>query len=182
MVTKVRKPKKRNAWLITWESSRDDYFKDLDRPRVVAILKPQLNPSTIKRILPILFTSESHLTFGEKISYSFSRRNSGWLRSDFNCVIYCGNNPWLQARIVKELWVERYPETAWRQTLHWTEHTRYRVDAETFKPVVVHPEYECSEDGHFDVMWYGRSFLDEDRQGEFLRAPRASSRRLKPCV
>lgn len=68
---RVRKPKKRNAWSITWESSRDDYFKDLNRPRVVAILKPQLDSSTIKKLLPILFTSESHLTFGEKIGYGF---------------------------------------------------------------------------------------------------------------
>ena len=164
LVKRVRKPKKRNAWLITWESSRDDYFKDLNRPRVVAILKPQLDPSTIKKMLPILFTSESHLTFGEKIGYSFCRRNPGWLRSDFNCVIYCGNNPWLQARLVKELWVETYPETVLRQTLHWTEHARHQEDRETFKLVVVHPEYACSEDVDFDVLWYGRSFLEEDRQ------------------
>ena len=62
-----RKPKKRNAWLITRESPREDYLRDLQRPHVVAIPKPQISSSTIKSLLPVLFTSESHLTFGEKI-------------------------------------------------------------------------------------------------------------------
>src|SRR5438309_11360361 len=102
-----RKPKKRNAWLITWESSRDDYFKDLNRPRVVAVLKPQFESSTIRKLLPILFTSESHLTFTEKIGYSFCKRNPDWIRT-WQSIIYCGNNPWLEARIVKDLWVETH--------------------------------------------------------------------------
>jgi hypothetical protein len=143
------KPKKRKAWLITWESSRDDYLKDLNRPRVVAILKPQLDSSTIKKILAVLFTSESHLTFSEKIGYSFSKRDRHWLRSDFNSIICCGDNPWLQARLAKELWVEHHPGTVDRQTLHWTEYARYREDPETFKLVVIHPEHTCCEDVHF---------------------------------
>lgn len=96
------KPKKRNAWLITWESSRDDYLKHLQRPRVVAILKPQISSATMKAILPILFTSESQLTFGEKISYSFRRRVLGWLRLEESSIC-CGDNPWLRARMVSDL-------------------------------------------------------------------------------
>jgi hypothetical protein len=60
---RVKKPSKRNAWLITWESSRDDYLADLKRTQVVAILKPQLSSSTIAALLPVLFISESKLTF-----------------------------------------------------------------------------------------------------------------------
>jgi hypothetical protein len=126
----VQKPKKRKAWLITWESSRDDYLKDLNRPRVVAILKSQLDSSTIKKILAVLFTSESHLTFSEKIGYSFCKQDRHWLRSDFNSIIRCGDNPWLQARLVKELWVEHHPETVYRQTLHWTEYARVKTSTE----------------------------------------------------
>jgi len=174
-----RKPKKRNAWLITWESSRDDYFKDLNRPRVVAVLKPQFESSTIRKLLPILFTSESHLTFTEKIGYSFCKRNPDWIRT-WQSIIYCGNNPWLEARIVKDLWVETHPETIWRQTLHWTEHAHHIEDPKTFKLVISHPERTCSEDVNFDVLWYGRDFLEEDRASSGEVCQSTMSIRLRP--
>lgn len=156
-----RKPKRRNAWLITWESSREDYLKDLQRPRIVAILKPQVSSSTIRRILPVLFTSESPLTFGEKISYSFSRRTLNWLRTE-NESICCGDNPWLRARLVSELFIETYENTQWHQTLHWTENPRYAYDSIAGRNVEIHPARPQAEDVHFDVLWYGKSFLEED--------------------
>jgi hypothetical protein len=152
------KPKKRNAWLITWESSRDDYLRD--RPRVVAILKPQISSETIKTILPVLFTSEYQLTFSEKISYSFSRRGPNWLRRE-DGAISCGGNPWLRARAVYDLYVQTYGNTYYRQTLHWTE-PRYSIDPKTNRPVEVFPAQRNSEDVHFDVLWYRKSFLDEN--------------------
>ena len=158
-----RNPKKRNAWLITWESSRDDYFEHLQRPRVVAILKPQTSDRTIKSILPILFTSESHLMFGEKISYSFSRQTIGFVRTDGES-ISCGSNPWLHARPVSNLFVETYENTQWHQTLHWTERPRYTYDANGDNRTEVFPAQSRSEDVHFDVLWYGKSFLDEDQR------------------
>jgi hypothetical protein len=162
LTVRSRKPKTRKAWLITWESSRDDYMRDLNRPRVVAILKPQYDSGTIKRILPILFTSEKALTFSEKIGYSFKRQSPSWLR-DEETSICCGGNPWLRARLVKELYVQTYPKSDYRETLHWTEHARYREDSQTYQLIVVHPERQCSEDVHFDTVWYGRSFLDEEK-------------------
>ena len=105
------KPKKRNAWLITWESSREDYFKDLQRPRVVAILKPQVSSATIETLVRVLFTSESRLTFSEKVGYSFCRQNQSFLRKDFQGGIHCGSNPWLRARMVSDLSVETYENT-----------------------------------------------------------------------
>jgi hypothetical protein len=158
-----RKPKKRNAWLITWESSRDDYFKDLQRPRVVAILKPQISDRTIKSILQVLFTSESHLMFGEKISYSFSQQSPSFLRTDGES-IFCGGNPWLHARPVSDLFVETYDNTQWRQTLHWTERPRYTFDANGDHRTEVFAAQSRSEDVHFDVLWYGKSFLNEDQR------------------
>jgi len=59
----ARKPKRRNAWLITWEAVPSYRLKDIGRPRVVAILKPQISSTTIAKVLPILFMSESRLTF-----------------------------------------------------------------------------------------------------------------------
>lgn len=155
--------RKKQSWLITWESSRDDYLADLNRPRIVAILRPQYSSQTIKSFLTVLFTSESMLTFSEKIGYSFSRHQSNWLREE-DGYIRCGHNPWLRARLVKDLYVQRYGDTVWRQTLHWTEFPRYGEDQETFELVEVHPERQCSEDGHFDMLWYGQSFLEEDEK------------------
>jgi hypothetical protein len=113
-------PKTRNAWLITWESSRDDYLRDLKRPRVVAILKPQISSATIKKILPILFTSESQLTFAEKINISLGRRGPNWIWSKDGSIC-CGHVPWLCARIVRDLYVQTYDDSCYHQTLHWTE-------------------------------------------------------------
>lgn len=145
-----QKPRKRTAWLITWESSRRDYLADLNRPRVVAILKPQISSSTIRQLLPVLFISESKLTFSEKIAYSFFRRHVRWLRDDLRRIC-CGDNPWLEARLVKELYVETYPDTSCREKLHWTEHPRHSLT-----PSDTDPERHCLEDTKFDMLWYGR--------------------------
>jgi hypothetical protein len=169
-----RKPKTRNAWLITWESSRDDYMRDLNRPRVVAILKPQYDSSTIKRILPALYTSEKALTFSEKIGHSFSRRSPSWLR-DEEASICCGGNPWLRARLVKDLYVQTYSETDYRETLHWREPAHRREDPDTYQLMVVHPERQCAEDVHFDTVWYGRSFLEKEKKALMPRERRSGS-------
>ena len=138
-----------------------DYLENLQRPRVVAIIKPQTRLRTIKLLLPVLFTSESQLTFSEKISRSFFRQSSGWLRSE-NGSLMCGSNPWLYARLVSGLFVETYEDTHWRQTLHWDEPARSHFDGETNNTVEVMPKQPRSEEVHFDVLWYGKSFLDED--------------------
>jgi hypothetical protein len=158
---RTHKPKTRNAWLITWESSREDYLRDLNRPRIVAILKPQYEHSTIRRILPVLYASEKPLRFSEKISFGFGRQSASFLRVE-ELSICCGGNPWLRARPVKDLYVESYSETAWRETLHWTEQEYCRENPETYERVIVVPERQCCEDVHFDKLWYGRSFLEED--------------------
>lgn len=99
------------------------------------------------------------LTFSEKIGYSFHRQSPSFLRNE-ELSIWCGGNPWLRARPVKELYVQSYPDTKWRETLHRTEHEYSRVDSETYERVVIIPERLCSEDVQFDRLWYGRSFLE----------------------
>jgi len=158
---RVKKPKKRNAWLITWEAFPDYRLKDISRPRVVAILKPQLANCTIKIILPVLFISESRLTFSEKVSYSFFRQQKYWLY-EHSDTVSCGTNPSLYARKVKNLYVQSYDDSCYHQTLHWTEHAKYRHDPETRKLVETIPEQICSEEVHFDELWYARSFLEEN--------------------
>jgi hypothetical protein len=150
---RTQKPKTRNAWLITWEAVPSYRLEDLGRPRVVAILKPQISDSTLKKVLPILFTSESRLTFTEKIEVGFFAHQPLWLHKDFNGRLSCGTNPHLWARRVKDLYVQSH-EDAWdHQTLHWTELARYDVDPGTRRIVEASPEYQCSEDVRFEKLW-----------------------------
>ena len=160
---RARRPKRRNAWLITWEAVPSYRLEDLGRPRVVAILKPQISDSTIKKVLPVLFASESRLTFSEKIDVSFFAQQAFWLHKDFNGRFSCGKNPHLWARPVKDLHVESH-EDAWdHQTLHWTELARYDVEPETQRIFEASPEYQCSEDVRFETLWNDPSpFVDSE--------------------
>ena len=40
---------------------------------------------------------------------------------------------------------------------------RYTIDPNTYHLVEEFPAQPQSEDVHFDVLWYGTSFLDEDK-------------------
>jgi hypothetical protein len=44
------------------------------------------------------------------------------------------------------------------------EEPRYAPDPETIRLIETYPARPCSEDVHFDVLWYGKSFLDENRR------------------
>lgn len=152
----TKRPKRRNAWLITWESPRQDYLENLRRPIVVAILKPQLSDATIERVLPILFASESRLTFTEKIGHAFFKQHPRWLYS-YRQSIFCGDKPYLHARLVKNLYVERHKDSDWHQTLHWTERAKYELESDATRTVKVKDEEERSEEVHFDELCYGES-------------------------
>jgi hypothetical protein len=166
-----RKPKKRKAWLITWESSRDDYLNARQRPRVVAILKPQIGSSTIKTILPVLFIAASRLDFTEKIGHGLLKHQPSWLHQDLQFITF-GNNPFLLARQVTDLYVETYEETLYHQTLHWTECPRYARDPDTYRIIEASPARQDSEDVHFDVLWYGKDFLEQDARANDKAANR----------
>lgn len=152
----TKRPKKRNAWLITWESPRRDYLEQLRQPVVAAILKPQLSDGTIERILPILFVSESKLTFAGKIDCSFCKQRPQWLYR-YQQSIYCGDNPYMHARLVKDLYVEQHDDSDYHQTLHWTERATYDLESEPTRTVKVRDEQERSEEVHFDELWYGQA-------------------------
>src|SRR6266550_3857444 len=95
------KVKKRKGWLITWEGM-PYRLAEVARPRIVAILKAQISDTTIEKVLPVLFISESHLMFSEKIGVAFTKPRASWLRRDFNGRISCGDHPHLWARRVRD--------------------------------------------------------------------------------
>ena len=150
---RTRKPKRHKAWLITWEAFPEHLLKDVKRPRVVAILKQKISDGTIEKILPVLFSSESRLTFTEKIGSSFFPHPPEWLHKDIQGRISCGKNPRLWARRVKDLYVQSHDDAWDHQTLHWTELPVCEVDAERSHIIEVSPEQHSSEDVFFEKLW-----------------------------
>jgi hypothetical protein len=127
---KMTRPRK--AWLITWESPRQDYMAHLKRPKVVCILDSHLHYRTIRRILPVLYCSEKRLLLSEKIVYGTCHEvQKRRMMKDHNAeILSYGENPWLFARKVDNLYVEA---RKFIQILRWTELPRYKVDPETLK-------------------------------------------------
>jgi hypothetical protein len=155
------KLKKRNAWLITWEGM-PYALEDLGRPRVVAILKSHISETTVEKILPVLFISESSLTFSEKIGIAFATHRPSWLRRDFNGRISCGDHPHLWARRVRDLYAESHDDACDHQTLRWTEPPRYKEDPQTLQLVEASPAYPCFEEVRFDQLWDNHSLSNHE--------------------
>jgi hypothetical protein len=145
--------KKRKAWLITWESSREDYLADLKRPKIVAILRSRTSLKTIKLLLPVLYSTESRLTFSQKITHSLQPLNPHLHFSEMQSVCY-GMNPWLRARPVLDLYVYKFKNSE-HETLKWTEYSYTTEDPETSE-FITNPAREESCEANFLEMW--RSF------------------------
>lgn len=142
--------KKRKAWLITWESSREDYLANLKRPKIVAILKSRTPLKTIKLLLPILYSTESRLTFNQKIFHCFRPLNSDSIFLEMRSICY-GTNPWLRARQVSDLYVHAFKATE-HEILHWTECSYTAEDSENGK-FINYPAREETCDINFFEMW-----------------------------
>ena len=114
--------KKRKAWLITWQSSRQDYLNDLGRPTIVAILDSRVPANAIGHMLQAFYCSESGLTLLEKLTVGSveARRRYG---KGYLGECRFGSNPSLVARRVKDLYIERTSPS--EQTVFWTEEAQF---------------------------------------------------------
>ena len=130
--------KKRKAWLITWESTRDDYMAHLGRPAVVAILSSRLSEKVIQSILQALYCSESGFTLFEKLNYGLASLKVPELNfSSYHGELSLGINPHLIARYVTDLYIERNSPT--EQTLHCRTRPQYEFHCETDAAKLVLP-------------------------------------------
>ncbi len=117
------KPKGKKAWLITWEGEHSEFN---GRCKIVSILRPQIISETIKRILPILFSSDYNLTLGEKMSLLSSKGKDPWFREEYstgNVQLGYGASSYeyLRARQVKNLRCMDNKKDSSEATLFWTE-------------------------------------------------------------
>jgi len=141
--------KKRKAWLITWESPREDYLADLKRPRVVAILPSRTPLTTIKLLLPVLYSTESRLTFSQKMAHSLHPFQSDLFSSEMQSACY-GMNPWLRARHVSDLYVHAFRDSE-HEILYWTEYSY--MSGEGTCESIRNPLSEESCEVNFYKMW-----------------------------
>jgi hypothetical protein len=113
------KRSKFKAWLVTWEWI-GEHAKRPDR--VAEILNPRLRPERVRRIVELLYHHDALLS--EKVAWRLRRQrqvypaefvNLDGMQWQFD--IYCGHNPWLHARLVDNLTIER--DKQGKETASW---------------------------------------------------------------
>jgi hypothetical protein len=140
------KTKGKRAWLITWEG---DESKRIGRPKVVAVLQPQLGVRNLKFILELLYNSEYPHTPCEKVGMGLARepnklRHFRYNYRDVNPELFYGDGHcFLRARVVKNLVREETDGYPCECTLSWTELAKYLYDDQSDKPKLVMEERQC---------------------------------------
>ena len=134
MKGKTVKPKGRMAWLVTWEG---DEYERSGRPKVVAVLPPQLGHDRFRYILELLYISDYPLTLSEKVAFGLGsdKEKPNYFRynyRDINVEMFYGDHHcFLRARRVKNLICEDDSNDLYKGTLTWTELQKF---AESIDP------------------------------------------------
>jgi hypothetical protein len=120
----------RNVWLVTWEFTRNDYFRDLGCRRIAAVLDTRVSDSFVVRYVPLLYSTERELLmfekYGEMHLQSCRRhKNPDWkdVRSEDGAIVF-GGHPWLSARRVEGFFVDVLDYDT--ENVYWTEPARFR--------------------------------------------------------
>lgn len=113
--------KKMKAWLVTWEWS-GDHAKRGDK--VAAIFSSRLSPERVREYVEFIYLSE--YTLSERMAYPKHKDQNPYPAKfgsldglPWEAEIYCGHNPWLFARRVDNLVVER--DEHGKESATWTE-------------------------------------------------------------
>ncbi|MCD4745857.1 MAG: hypothetical protein K8R58_06120 [Bacteroidales bacterium] len=121
------------AWLITWEwTGESAAIAD----KIVGILNPRWS---IKRVLMIVefIYNQNTSTLSEMSNYAKRPSNNPYTsKKDFNSHIFCGSHPWIEARLVEDLYISVNPNTG-IETIKWNEMPIYEPDDQTIGPKLV---------------------------------------------
>ncbi len=112
------------AWLVTWEWASDRAPVE-DKDRIAAVLNSRLSAERVKEIVEILYVNATY-SLSERLGYA-SREWFNPYPAQFGMTpgeVTCGHNPWLYARIVDQLQVER--DEAGEEKLTWQPPSRPR--------------------------------------------------------
>jgi hypothetical protein len=97
------------AWLVTWEWVGDHAKRE---KKVAAVLNPRLGGARVRELVEFLYATENYTT-GELMALAKGGKNPypaifGTLNgAPWEGQIHCGHNPFLFARLVDDLKVER---------------------------------------------------------------------------
>ena len=122
------------AWLLTWEWSGEAAAV---ADAIAAILSPRYSLKRVAETVEFYY-AKRFSTAAELRSYAgASSRNPYRAEIDFNCIIACGHNPHLRARLVSDLSVSIDPATG-NEIISWIEPPLYKSHKSGF-PTVIHP-------------------------------------------
>ena len=120
---------KARAWLVTWEWA-GDHAQRCDK--VAAIFNPRWSAQRVREFVEFIYLSD--YTLSERLVYAVHKRRNPYLATfgPTTGEIHCGHNPWLYARCVDDLTVERDANgkemVTWKErpkpNLSWTRRTR----------------------------------------------------------
>jgi hypothetical protein len=133
---------KRTVWLITWEYTRDDYFEQLRRRRIAAVLDSRASDDFVRRYLPLLYSTERNLQNFEKCRDMYLQSLLRYRNPDWTDVVRqggamkFGGHPWLEARVVDEFFIDVFD--CENEVIYWTERDVYKRtpdgDSELLRP------------------------------------------------
>lgn len=117
-----RKARKIEGWLVTWEWIGDHAKRD---DKVAAILNPRFSAERVRELVELLYLTQNS-TLSERMNWARDKHLNPY-PAQFHTLdgvpwqgqIHCGHNPFLFARLVDDLAVERDAEGNERAT--WRE-------------------------------------------------------------
>lgn len=135
-----------NAWLITWEN-----YKDPPPEKVVAVLSSRRQDRYVAELLE-LFVSRTIYSVGE-LAYYANRKSKLVYKAQkpvgihgvpHGERIFCGHDPWLYGRIVRNLKV-RNDRSSDEEIITWQEPITYRWADESKSEITIADEGEWKE-------------------------------------
>lgn len=120
MKPKLKKIK--SAWLITWEWDNDSAAL-IDK--VIILKNSRSGESLISYLIETLYAIHSS-NLNELSQYIQSKKNPYKAKPHFNGTITCGNNPFIKARVVKDILIAKSENDF--ENIIWTEYKSQKVD------------------------------------------------------
>lgn len=92
---------KKSAWIVEWKGTDKKYMEGKD---IIAIFDSRKSPDTIKDFVENYYMSSKYSIY-EKAYYSSHRKLNPYPAKydSSNGVIHCGHNPFISAKLVKNL-------------------------------------------------------------------------------
>ncbi len=135
---KKRPDRGRTAWLLTRH-----WVADYPKSEVVAIFNARLGAVRVREFVELIYLTGGSFTLAEQLSMRWPRRRTPYgakfgqtTEGDpWGCEVFCGDDPYLRARLVDDLIVQRDEdgnETAsWRErpraSSSWMHHPRREI-------------------------------------------------------